>query len=144
MRNKILQITLSLGLLAGAMALFQFTNLDVRVQDHIYDFANHRWPLEKQDTLPRILFYTGPKIALGIMAGTLMVWLLLPPRWRPAPLRQRELPWPKRRLWLLVLCVVTIPTTIGFMKSRSDLYCPWSIDRYGGDQPHLHFFDPLP
>jgi membrane-associated PAP2 superfamily phosphatase len=144
MRNKILQLTLSLGLLAGAMALFQFTNLDLRVQDHIYDFANHRWPLDKQDTLPRILFYTGPKIALGIMAGVVLVWLLLPTRWRPAALRQRELPWPNRRLWFLLLCVAVIPATIGFMKSRSDLYCPWSIDRYGGDRPHLHFFDPLP
>lgn len=144
MRNKFLQLTLSLGLLAGAMALFQFTNLDEWVQDRIYDFANQRWPLEKEDTLPRILFYSGPKIALGIMAGVVLIWLLLPIRWRPAPLRQRELPWPNRRLWLVLLCLVTIPVTIGFMKSRSDLYCPWSIDRYGGDRPHLRFFDKVP
>ena len=144
MRNKILNLALSLGLLAGAMVLFQFTNLDIWVQDHIYDFAKHRWPIEKQDTLLRILFYTGAKTALGIAAGVLLAWLLLPVRWRPKPLRQWELPWPKRRLWLVLLCLAVIPIVIGTMKSRSDLYCPWSIDRYGGDRPHLHFFDPLP
>lgn len=144
MQNKILAFVATLGLLAGVMALFQFTNLDLLVQDHIYDFANHRWPVQKQDDLPRVLFYTGPKIILGVMAGVLFVWLLLPIRWRPKPLRQWQLPWPTRRLWFVLLCLAIIPATIGFMKSRSDLYCPWAIDRYGGDRPHLHFFDPLP
>lgn len=144
MRNKILKLVATLGLLAGALALFQFTNLDIWVQDHCYDFTNHRWPIQKQDTLPRILFYSGPKIALGIVTGVLLVWLLLPIRWRPRRLQQWELPWPRRRLWFVALCVAIIPTTIGIMKNRSDLYCPWSIDRYGGDRPHLHLFDSLP
>lgn len=144
MRNRILMLALSVGLLAGAMALFQFTNLDIWVQDHIYDFANHRWPIAKEDTLPRILFYSGAKITIGIVAGVLLFWLLWPVRWRPKSLRQWELPWPKRRLWLVALCIAIIPLTIGIMKGRSDLYCPWSIDRYDGDRPHLHFFDPLP
>ncbi len=144
MRNRLLNLAGTLGLLTGVMALFQFTSLDLWVQDHIYNFATHRWPVEKQDALPRILFYSGPKIALGIGAGVLLVWLLLPVRWRPKPLQQRELPWPKRRLWFVLLCLAIIPATIGIMKSRSDLSCPWAIDRYGGDRPHLHFFDPLP
>jgi membrane-associated PAP2 superfamily phosphatase len=30
------------------------------------------------------------------------------------------------------------------MKSRSDIYCPWAITRYGGEAPYIHFFDSLP
>lgn len=144
MRNKFLGLAATLILLAGTFALFQFTNLDISLQDHCYDFNQHRWLVEKQDTLPRILFYTGPKVVLGVASGILLLWLLLPVRWRPKPLRQFQLPWPHRRLWFVLLCIAIIPATIGLMKRRSDLYCPWSVDRYGGDRPHLHFFDPLP
>lgn len=144
MRNKILGLAVTLLLLAGAFALFQFTDLDIRVQDHCYDFEKHRWLVEKQNTVLRILLYSGPKVVLGIVAGVAVVWLLLPVRWRPKPLRQFQLPWPARRVWFALICLAAIPATIGLMKARSDLYCPWSIDRYGGDRPHLHFFDALP
>lgn len=143
-KNSLLPLVLTLGLLAGAMALFQFTDLDVRVQDHFYDFTNHRWRIDRHDSLLRVLFYTGPKIVIASVGGLLFVWLLLPVRWRPKPLRSVELPWPKARLWCFLLCLALVPITIGLMKHRSDLFCPWSIDRYGGDRPHLHFFDPLP
>lgn len=144
MQNKILPLLATLGLLAAALALFQFTNLDIKVQDQIFDFANHRWPISKQDALPRVLLYSGPKIGLGIVAGVLLVWLLVPVRWRPPVLRNWELPWARRHIWFVLFCVAIIPATVGFMKSRSDLYCPWAIDRYGGDRPHLRFFDLLP
>lgn len=144
MTNRLFKLAGSLGLLAGVFALFQFTDLDVRVQDHCYDFTNHRWLVEKQAVWPRMIFYTGPKIAMAVAGGLLIVWLLLPVRWRPKSLRGFELPWPKYRLWLVLLCLAIVPMTVGLMKRRSDLYCPWSIDRYGGDRPHLHFFDALP
>ncbi len=144
MQSRSITLAITLGLLAGTFALFQFTNLDIWLQDYCYDFAKHRWRVEKQDDLPRILFYTGPKVVLGVTSGLVLAWLLLPKRWRPGPIKTFELPWQKRRLWLALLCIAIVPATIGLMKRRSDLFCPWSIDRYGGDRPHLHFFDPLP
>lgn len=144
MRNRILGLTATVILLAGAFALFEFTDLDLHLQDHFYDFTKHQWFFDKQDVWPRILFYTGPKWVLGVVGGLLIVWLLVPVRWRPQSLQKVQLPWPARRLWFVLLCLAIVPATIGFMKKRSDLYCPWSIDRYGGDRPHLHFFEPLP
>lgn len=144
MRNRIIGLTATLILLAGTFALFEFTDLDLRLQDHFYNFTAHRWFFDKQDTWPRILFYTGPKWVMGVTGGVLIVWLLLPVRWRPKALRNFRLPWPNLRLWFVLLCLAIVPATIGIMKKRSDLYCPWSIDRYGGDRPHLHFFQPLP
>jgi membrane-associated PAP2 superfamily phosphatase len=141
MRNKLILLAVTLALLAGTMALFEFTTLDLWVQDHFFDFAQHRWWVDKQARLPKLLFYTGPKVVLGVAGGLLIGWLLLPARWRPAGL---ELPWPKRRLWLVLLSLAIVPVTIGVMKSRSDLHCPWAIIRYGGAAPYLHFFEPLP
>jgi len=144
MRNKLLGLAATLILLAGALALFEFTNLDIWLQDHCYDFEKHRWRLEKQDAVPRVLFYTGPKVVMAVTGGILIAWLLLPVRWRPKGLQKFQLPWSHLRLWFVLICLAAVPATIGFMKARSDLYCPWSIDRYGGDRPHLRFFEALP
>jgi membrane-associated PAP2 superfamily phosphatase len=144
MRSKLPGLAVTLLLLAGTFALFEFTDLDLRLQDHCYDFGKHRWRVEKQDTGPRLLFYTGPKVVLAVTGGILIAWLLLPVRWRPTALQNFQLPWPHRRLWFILICLAAVPATIGLMKARSDLYCPWSIDRYGGDRPHLHFFEALP
>ncbi len=144
MRTRFIGLGSALGLLVGTLALFQFTNLDIWVQDFCYDFANHRWWVNAQDVWPGLLFYSGPKVVLQVTSGLLFAWLMLPVRWRPKVLRHFQLPWPKRRLWLVLFCLAIVPATISVMKRRSDLYCPWSVDRYGGDRPHLHFFDALP
>lgn len=144
MRRNLLMLTITLVFLAGAMALFQFTDLDIQVQDHCYDFVNHTWRIQKDDTLLRIVLYTGPKVVIAVVAGIAIVALLVPKAWRPKPWRAWDFPWPKDRVWLCLICLAIIPITVGLMKRRSDLYCPWSVDRYGGDRPHLHFFDPLP
>lgn len=144
MRNKLFQISLTLVFLAGTMALFQFTNFDIWCQDHIYNFSTHRWPIEKKDVVPRILLYTGPKVVMGIAGGLILLWLLVPQHRRPAVMRAWTLPWSSRQLWGFLLCLAIAPSVIGLMKSRSDLYCPWDVDRYGGERPHLRFFDPIP
>ncbi|MGC3958244.1 MAG: phosphatase PAP2 family protein [Verrucomicrobiota bacterium] len=144
MQSSFSRFALTLLLLAGTFAVFQFTDIDVWVQDHFYNFEKHRWFLDNQAPWPRLIFYTGSKIVLAIAGGGLVVWLLFPTRWRPRSLQRVELPWPSHRLWPMLLCLTIVPITIGAMKRRSDLSCPWSIDRYGGDRPHLRFFDALP
>jgi membrane-associated PAP2 superfamily phosphatase len=53
-------------------------------------------------------------------------------------------PWPARRLAGFLACLALVPAVIGVMKARSDIYCPWDLQRYGGEQPYHHFFDSLP
>jgi len=141
MRSNRIILAASFALLAVTFAIFEFTTLDLWVQDHFYNFNQQTWLVDKSASLPKALFYTGPKWALGITAGATLIWLLLPARWRPAKIK---LPWAKRRLWFALVFLAAFPALIGFMKSRSDLYCPWSVERYGGDRPYIHFFDPLP
>jgi len=141
MRSKIVGILITLTLLAGSFAFFQFTEVDVWLQDRLYDFTRQKWMVNKNAALPRLLFYTGPKVLIAILGGTLLLATVLPARWRPA---WTSLPWPKRRVWVALACLAAVPIVIGIMKARSDIYCPWALDRYGGMEPYHHFFDPLP
>ena len=141
MRTRIAGILVTLVLLAGSFALFQFTELDIQVQDPLYDFTRQHWVVDKNASLPRLLFYTGPKLAIIVFGVGLLLPLICPKRWRSA---WGKLPWPTVRAWCVLTCLVIVPSVIGMMKARSDIYCPWALDRYGGMKPYHHFFDPLP
>ena len=141
MRRRLSAILVTILLLAGEFALFQFTELDLRLQDHLFDFTKGQWLVDKRAELPRLLFYTGPKVVIIVLGAGLLLIAVLPRRWKPAWL---VLPWPGRRIAGFLACVAIIPAIIGAMKARSDMYCPWDLQRYGGDMPYHHFFDPVP
>lgn len=140
MRRKLQRILLPLALLAASLALFEFTDLDLRLQDHFYDFAQQSWMVDKRAVLPRLLFYTGPKLLLIGLAAWLLLGLLLPRRICP---RWLATPWPAPRVWLVILSLALVPATIAIMKSRSDIYTPASLTRYDGSKPYHHLFEPL-
>src|SRR6188508_275686 len=138
MRNRIVGILITLGLLAAGFACFQFTDVDLRVQDRLFDFPRQQWIVDRHAPGPRFFFYNGPKAVIIGIGAVLLVAVALPSRWRP---NWAKLPWPAYRVWCVIACLVAVPATIGFVKSRSDMYCPWDLDRYGGNQPYHHFFD---
>lgn len=138
---KLQRILLPLALLAASLALFEFTELDLWLQDHFYDFAQQAWLVDKRAVLPRLLFYTGPKLLLIGFAAWLLLSLVLPRRIRP---RWLATPWPAPKVWLVILSLAVVPATIAIMKSRSDIYTPASLTRYDGTKPYHHLFEPLP
>ena len=45
-------------------AICEFTGIDLAVQDHLYNFQTHSWLVDEDAPLPRLLFYTGPKMLI--------------------------------------------------------------------------------
>ena len=140
LRARLPGILATLLLLAGSFALFQFTELDVRLQDRLFDFKAQQWMVDKNSSAPRWIFYNGPKFIIIGIGAAMLVATVIPARLRPARL---SLPWPRRNVILFLVCLAAVPGIIGALKSRSDLYCPWALERFGGDKPYHHFFDPL-
>ena len=69
-------------LLAVVLAVFETTELDLRLQDIFYDFDARRWQVDRDDPLGRAWFYNGPKYVIYALAlGTIAV-LAGPARWR--------------------------------------------------------------
>ncbi len=128
----------SLWVLAGVLALFEFTALDLRVQDRLYRFEEQRWVVDAQHPVGRLVFYNGPKVLIIATAVVTLVLALGPARWRE---RWR---FGRRDLWVAVLTLVSIPVLAGFGKDATNTFCPSEISRYGGDVPYVKVFESYP
>lgn len=128
----------ALLLLAGALALFELTGLDLAVQDRFYDFANRRWLVDAADPLGRLVFYNGPKALIILAAVAVLVLALGPERWRA------KLRFARRDLWVALLTLVAVPALAGFGKNTTNTFCPSEIRRYGGDVAYVKLCSPYP
>lgn len=128
----------AVGLLVGTILLFEFTNLDLWVQDHLYDFAAGHWLVDARAPVPRALFYNSPKYVLILLALGLLTFALGPARWRTRWQLER------RRLWLVILTLGLVPLIIGQLKANTNVFCPAEIHRYGGDVAYIKAFERHP
>lgn len=124
--------------LAAALAAFEFTGLDLWVQDRLYNFEEHRWAVDAQAPLGRLVFYTGPKALIIPTAVAVLVLAAGPARWR------ERLRFARRDLWVAVLTLVTVPVLAGLGKNHTNTFCPSEIRRYGGDVPYVKLCEPYP
>ncbi len=128
----------ALLLLAGSLALFEFTGLDLALQDNFYDFAQKRWLVDAADPLGKLIFYNGPKAAIILLAVAVLTLALGPERWR------EKLRFGRRDLWVALLTLVTVPVLAGLGKDHSNVFCPSEIRRYGGDVAYVKLCSPYP
>lgn len=125
-------------LLAGFMGVIEATALDLWVQDHFYDFGQHRWLVDAAESIGRLVFYDGPKILIILTAVTLLVLALGPARWR------ERWCFGRRDLWVAVLTLVSVPVLVGLGKDATSTFCPSEVRRYGGDVPYVKIFGRYP
>ena len=129
---------LAVLLLAGSLTLFEFTGLDLWLQDHFYDPATRRWLVDANEPVGRVLFYNGPKALVVVAALAALVLAAGPVRWRERFRLER------RGLWLAVLVIVTVPILAGIGKKYTNVFCPMELRRYGGDVPYAKLCSPFP
>lgn len=126
--------------LIATLALFEATNLDLLLQDRLFDFGTGRWRIDGNAAGPRVLFYTGPKfviIAIGVGA---LVYALCPSRWRARlGLDARR----RRALFVVVGTLATGPALVGIGKAVTNVFCPSEVRRYGGDVPYVTLCSPF-
>jgi membrane-associated PAP2 superfamily phosphatase len=118
-------------LLAGVIAVFEFTNLDLALQDRFFDFATGRWWIDARDPVWRTLFYTGPKAVIIVVGVALAVVAFGPVRWRV------RLAMARRDIFVALLTLASVPALIGLGKNVTNVFCPSEIRRYGGDVPYV-------
>ena len=130
-----------LGLLAVLFVIFEYTGLDLWVQDHFYDFAAGQWLVDGRAPGPRLWFYTGPKVLIILLGLSILGLALLPAA------RRARLPFGglnRRHLWIAFLAIGTVPFVIGQLKMTTNIFCPSEIRRYGGDVPYVRVVECYP
>jgi membrane-associated PAP2 superfamily phosphatase len=131
-------LALALVLLAGATGLFEFTNLDLALQDQFYNTTTQRWVVDATEPVGRAIFYNGPKALVWVIGLGALALAAGPARWRD---RCR---FHRRGLWLAVLCIATVPALAGLGKTFTNVFCPSEIRRYGGDVAYAKLCEPFP
>ncbi|MCB1106153.1 MAG: phosphatase PAP2 family protein [Cephaloticoccus sp.] len=135
-RDRLLWV--ALASLAGVILWFEFTDLDLRVQDRLYDFAHQRWVVDGNEPVGRLLFYNGPKIAVWFVGLTVLTLTFGPARWRD---RWR---FNRRGLGVAALTLATLPVLAGVGKNFTNVFCPSEVQRYGGSEPYVKLCSPYP
>ncbi len=129
---------ITLGLLAAVLALFELTDLDLKLQDKFYNFETRRWVVDEKEPVGRLIFYNGPKALVWVFALTTLALAAGPARWR------EKFRVNRRGLWLGVLVIATVPALAGLGKKYTNIFCPSEIRRYGGDVAYAKLCEPYP
>ena len=139
-RRALLDRSLPTALVAlvAVFLLFEFTSLDLRVQDRFYDFETGSWLVDAKAPLPRLFFYTGVKILIIATGVALLGMALGPERWRS--------PWKTRRrdLWVAVALLASAPALVALGKATTNTFCPYQIRRYDGQAPYVRVLEAYP
>lgn len=129
-------IWVAVGILAGLLLLFELTDLDLRVQDRLYDFGCQAWMVDGNNPTGRLWFYNGPKALVWLTGLALLVLAFGPARWRDRWQLNR------RGLGVAVLTLATLPALAGLGKNLTDVFCPSEVRRYGGAEPYVKLCAP--
>jgi len=126
-------IVLPVVILSTAIAGLEYFNIDYRFSQIFYDFNARQWPL-RNNLLTKTIFHDwGQKLSI-IMGVVIFIILLL-------SLFLEKLKPYTRHLLFLFIASVTGPIVIAVLKNSTHIYCPWSLQIFGGDKPYIKLFD---
>jgi len=124
------QILITGALLLFTILFFEYTNLDLLVQDQLFDFDAGTWLLSSKEPISRFLLYDGIRVtyiigALGLTAALLFL--------RKAPAIKTL----KQGLLIVCISLYLVPLTVNVLKASTDIPCPRDLVHYGGDYPYV-------
>lgn len=131
------QIFITAVLLIVVICLFQFTNLDIFVQSHFYNYELKSWFIDKNEPILKFLLYDGLKKAIIIFNVLILIALLF---FRKKQLIQEY----KKGLIIVLLSSIIIPSFIGTLKAITNTPCPCNLVEFGGEYPEKKLFDSYP
>lgn len=124
----------AVALLGAVLVYFQISDADIALQDHLYDFENRRWLVDRSAWWPTFLFHKLLKWLIIAFALSLLLRLPVLPRWkRPAWLP----PVPPRDAFVVLLTLGLTPAIVSIGKASTNVFCPWDITRYGGKEEYV-------
>lgn len=113
-------------LLIISLIIFQFTTLDLAVQDLFYNFQNSTWLLSnKNNWILHFILYSGEKKLILIFGVSVVLALIF--------FRQNKIISDYRTgLMIVALSLIVVPFTVGQLKGNTNMPCPCQLERYGG------------
>lgn len=127
-------------LLAAVFFTFEFSSLDLIVEDALYSAAAQSWFFPREnESWQALFFYRGIKYLI-ILAGAGFVFAYLFSFAKKAEVLREY----RRGILIVCLSMLLVPAFIGALKTATNTPCPCEYERYGGAYPYITVLDPMP
>lgn len=121
------------------LAIGQYTNVDLIIEDYYYDKSLKLFPWEKSwfakdlmhGYVKNVIIKSGYLLYLFVLLDIIFRW-------------QRLSPFIRIRLRFLAAASFFVPFIVRGIQQFWVLHCPWNVDRYGGAEPFLRLLDFAP
>ena len=121
---------------AAAIAVIALLQLDWALAHRLYAWEGYRWVLKKAFLTEAVLHRSGHDLSVAAWVGVLAAWL--------AALKRDSLAVWRKPLGYLTLSILVSTLLISWIKSWSNMDCPWDIEGLGGVRPYVELFAPRP
>lgn len=121
---------------AALLAIVYASGIDFIVADAFYDVAAGRFLWRDDFWLKKVLHDGGDRLIVAVAVTSLVTYA--------AGLFYRPASRYRRRAGYVVLCIVLTTSLVQTIKRFSNIDCPWSLTRYGGDRPYLYLYESRP
>ena len=135
-------LVVPLLVLSALMIALHESPVDRAVLSLFYDPDTRTFPA-RYHWFFTIIVHEVMKIAV-IVVGVLALGVCLAGLGRPRFALQHRLRAWHRPALLVALAIAIGPALVGWLKSISPRHCPWDLQLYGGTQPWVSLWDPLP
>lgn len=114
--------------------VFEFTDLDLRINDLFYDPVAHVFPL-RNNVLIELIAHRWAKypviaLAIGLAAGWIASFFKA--AWKPH----------RRQLLFVILAMMLGSEAVGLLKQTTHRHCPYDLAVYGGYAPYRKLLEP--
>ncbi len=121
--------------LAGFLLLLAVATLghgDQWLADRIYAWGGQSWPLRNGFVADRLIHVAGRNLSAAAWLLVVLAWAAthVLPDWR----------FLRRPLASLLVAVLLSTLLVAWVKSWTNMDCPWDLVRYGGDRPLIDLF----
>ncbi len=121
---------------AAAIVLIEWQNLDWRLAHRLFVEQDEAWPLRKAFLTETLIHKRGHDLSVAAWLAVLVTWLV-------ALKRESLQPW-RKPLGYLLLSVLLSTLLISWIKSWSNIDCPWDTIGLGGDRSYIRVFEARP
>ena len=124
------EIVLTSIALLFSILLFEYSSLDILVQDAFYNNDLDQWILDRNNQLIKLIFYDGIKQMFYVFVFLILISLIF---FRNTQIIQTY----KAGLVILCLSAFMVPLMVSGLKGITNVPCPKNIVRYGGNHPYV-------
>ena len=131
------QLIVTIVLLVVTILFFQFSNVDVWVENLFYNSATHTWLIDRDNKILKVIFYTGIKKLLITVAVMMLFALII---FRNSKIINEY----KKGFLVVILSAIFVPLVVGGLKAVTNTPCPKNTVIYGGNYPEVKVLDSYP